>query len=277
MHFSLPPAMLLPKVPTFTWRSHTEERTQWRPKQGTPPPHHRAIYPWKSVANFKKQNSSWEATSSSVGQETPRLLWNPKGHYRVHNSQPMDPILSKMNPIIRLVRSKVNLSLCFKWAPRHEGVLGEWRYCVTHFWPLHYMEVSYQLHAPAILPPAKEPMAPTGWVGPRAVLDAVMRKIPSPCQDSNPGCPARSLATVLSYCGPHPSGIMPKILCALLISPCVLHPPTITVTTTGAHNYSIFSTLPLRPFSYVHFLCTASHDEIATSAREDKTTTKTRW
>jgi hypothetical protein len=24
------------------------------------------------------------------------------------------------------------LSLCFKWAPRHEGILEEWRYSSTH-------------------------------------------------------------------------------------------------------------------------------------------------
>jgi len=32
---------------------------------------------------------------------------------------------------------KVNLSLCFKWAPRHHGVLGEWRYSSKYFWPRH--------------------------------------------------------------------------------------------------------------------------------------------
>jgi hypothetical protein len=43
------------------------------------------------------------------------------------------------------------------------------------------MEVSGQLHAPAALHPRKE-----GWVGPRVVLDAVVkRKITSPCRDSN--------------------------------------------------------------------------------------------
>jgi hypothetical protein len=26
----------------------------------------------------------------------------------------------------------VKLSLCFSWAPRHEGVLGEWRYSSSH-------------------------------------------------------------------------------------------------------------------------------------------------
>jgi hypothetical protein len=37
------------------------------------------------------------------------------------------------------------------------------------------------------------------WVRPRACLDTVARrKYPSPCRESNPGHPARSLVTVLS-------------------------------------------------------------------------------
>jgi hypothetical protein len=27
---------------------------------------------------------------------------------------------------------KVKLSLCFNWAPRHEGIVGEWKYSSTH-------------------------------------------------------------------------------------------------------------------------------------------------
>jgi hypothetical protein len=51
------------------------------------------------------------------------------------------------------------------------------------------MEVSGQLHAPGCLTP-REKVPGThwigGWAGPRAVLDAVVkRKIPSPCQESN--------------------------------------------------------------------------------------------
>jgi hypothetical protein len=49
-------------------------------------------------------------------------------------------------------------------------------------WPRHYMEVSGQLHAPAALPPGKEPLVP--------VLDTVVkRKIPSPRRESNPRTP----------------------------------------------------------------------------------------
>jgi hypothetical protein len=55
------------------------------------------------------------------------------------------------------------------------------------------MEVSGQLHAPAALLPRKEPPATHwigGWVGPRAVLDVVVkRKIPSPHRESNPRTP----------------------------------------------------------------------------------------
>jgi hypothetical protein len=30
------------------------------------------------------------------------------------------------------VKEKLKMSLCFKWAPRHEGILGEWRFNSTH-------------------------------------------------------------------------------------------------------------------------------------------------
>jgi hypothetical protein len=53
------------------------------------------------------------------------------------------------------------------------------------------MEVSGQLHAPAALTPGSLWYHWIGgWVGPRAVLDAVVkRKIPRPPRESNPRTP----------------------------------------------------------------------------------------
>jgi len=54
------------------------------------------------------------------------------------------------------------LSLCFRTAPRQEGVLGEWGYSSTPSLTSALNGVSGLLHAPDALPPRKEPLLPIG-------------------------------------------------------------------------------------------------------------------
>jgi hypothetical protein len=86
--------------------------------------------------------------------------------------------------------SRLKLSLCFNWAPRHEDVLGEWRYSSTHSLTSALDGGEWSASRPGRFTSSE--IAPGthwigGWVGTIAGLDAVVkRKIPSPHRDSNP-------------------------------------------------------------------------------------------
>jgi hypothetical protein len=88
---------------------------------------------------------------------------------------------------------KQSYPLCFNWTPRHEGILWEWMYSSTHSFTSVLDGGEWSASRPGRFTPRER--APGthwigGWVGPRDILDAVVkRKIPSSCREWNPGTP----------------------------------------------------------------------------------------
>jgi hypothetical protein len=106
------------------------------------------------------------------------------------------PLSFQANSVIKVkvkvkvkMKLKVKLSLCLTMTmPRRR--IGEWRYISTHFLTSTLDGDEWSASRTGRFTP-RERVPGThwigGWVGPRAVLDAVLkRKIPSPHRKSNP-------------------------------------------------------------------------------------------
>jgi hypothetical protein len=102
--------------------------------------------------NSMEQSPSWEADSHSASQEIPRLLWNPKVHYRVYNSPPFFPLLRQMNPVHDFPPyfRKIHSNIILPSTPRSSEWSPPFRFSDQNFvWTFPYVLHAPQSHLPS--------------------------------------------------------------------------------------------------------------------------------
>jgi hypothetical protein len=67
-----------------------------------------------------EQRPSWKA-NSCTSNEIPSFLWNPKGHYHVHKSLTLGPILSHMNSLhtLKICFFKIRFNIVLPSVPQY--------------------------------------------------------------------------------------------------------------------------------------------------------------
>ena len=97
-----------------------------------------------------EQSSSWEANRFAASQEIPRILWNPKVHYRIHKCPPPVPILSQLDPV-HIPTShfmKIHLNIILPSAPGSPQWFLSIRF--PHQNPVHASPLPHTRHMPGL-------------------------------------------------------------------------------------------------------------------------------
>jgi hypothetical protein len=123
----------------------TKPPTNQPTNQQTKSPHDKTTdRPTNQPTNYMVLRPSREATNCAATEEFPNTSWNPKVHYCVHNTPPLVPILSQINPVHTTPFYLSNIHFNINHQPTFVLVVS----FLLAFPPISYMQSSFPtIHA----------------------------------------------------------------------------------------------------------------------------------